>query len=87
MNYLSMTFLIFLLVFVIAYYLTDAKYRYFIIFLGSYFFYGLSNPKILLILIWVTLISYVGGLMLESRKSKRVLFFSFFFRNSNFVSV
>lgn len=78
MNYLSMTFLIFLLVFVIAYYLTDAKYRYFIIFLGSYFFYGLSNPKILLILIWVTLISYVGGLMLESRKSKRVLFFSFF---------
>ena len=70
MNYLSITFLLFLLFFVIAYYLTNQKKRYFVIFLGSYFFYGYANPKILLVLILVTLISYVGGLILGCKKSK-----------------
>lgn len=78
MNYLSITFLLFLLFFVIAYYLTNQKKRYFVIFLGSYFFYGYANPKILLVLILVTLISYVGGLILGCKKSKGLFIFFFF---------
>lgn len=78
MNYLSIVFIAFLLAFVIVYYLTNKKYRYVVIFLGSYFFYGFANPKMLLILAWVTLISYVGGLMLGKKKSKAVLCLFFF---------
>ena len=78
MNYLSIVFFAFFIIFFGVYYLTPSKYRYLVIFMGSYFFYGYANLKMLLVLIFITIISYVGGLVLERKRSK-VIFASFFF--------
>lgn len=72
MNYLSFAFLGFFTGFVVIYYLLPAKYRYIAIFLGSYIFYGFGHPKMLLTLVGLTLISYIGGLLLEKNHSKNV---------------
>ena len=73
MNYLSVSFLIFLPIFLIIYYLIPPKYRYMAIFAGSYIFYGSSNYKILFVLLLVTVITYVAGILIEKRNSKLFL--------------
>ena len=59
------------------YYLVKPKYRYIVIFIGSYVFYGFANPMMLLTLIGVTVVSYIGGHLL-GKKRKRWLFAVFF---------
>lgn len=54
MNYLSIGFFAFFIIFFGVYYLTPSKYRYLVIFMGSYFFYGYANLKMLLVLIFIT---------------------------------
>ena len=79
MNYLSITFLIFLAVFLILYYRIKPEYRYIALFAGSWFFYGFANPKLLLVLAAVTLIAYAGGLAIARSGSVRAYRLSFFF--------
>ena len=64
MNYLSVYFFVFIIFFTIIYYVVKPQYRYIAIFIGSYIFYGYANIKMLLVLALITLISYIGGLMI-----------------------
>ena len=77
MDFLSIIFFLFLILFTSVYYIVKPKYRYLVIFLGSYVFYGFANPIMLLVLALVTLISYIGGLVIE-RKKNRFCFVVFF---------
>lgn len=77
MNYLSVAFFIFILIFLVVYYLIPAGYRYIALFLGSYGFYGFRDPKILLVLFIVTLISYLGGFLLDKYR-KSAIYWAFF---------
>lgn len=77
MDYLSFIFLAFLLVFMTVYYALRPRYRYIVIFAGSYFFYGFANPKMLLVLAGVTFVSYLGGLVIQ-RTGSRKAFTAFF---------
>ncbi|SFC74769.1 MBOAT family O-acyltransferase [Butyrivibrio sp. YAB3001] len=83
MNYISLIFGVFFIIFITVYYIVPAKYRYIILFTGSYIFYGYLNPKMLLVLVLVTLISYIGGLSIGKRQSKTA--FHFFFLMEIFV--
>ena len=67
MNYLSLTFLGFLMVFFAVYYVVPSKFRYIAIFVGSYIFYGIGHPTMLITLVGLTLISYVGALIIEKK--------------------
>lgn len=77
MNYISLEFYVFISIFLIIYYLIPQKYRYIAITVGSYFFYGYANVKMLVLLIIITGITYIGGWLIGQRKSKAVyvLFF------------
>ena len=86
---MSFTELIFIPFFVITlalYYLVPSKYRYIVIFAASYVFYGFGNPKIVLVLAVVTVLTYIGGLVLEKNKRKAV-FRLFFWANIGILFV
>ena len=67
MNYLSVVFLAFFLIFCIVYYMVKPQYRYIVIFIGSYIFYGYANLKMLFVLVGITLISYLGGMIIQKK--------------------
>ena len=77
MNYMSLVFYAFICIFLIIYYMTPRKYRYIVIAVGSYIFYGYANIKMLVVLFAITILTYIGGLLIEKKKSKSVyvLFF------------
>lgn len=77
MNFISITFLVFFPVFFCIYYLVPKKYRYVVLAIGSYIFYGWGNIGVLLILLLTTVITYIGGGILARHRSKRIyaLFF------------
>lgn len=70
MNYLTLSFLGFLVCFLVIYYLIPTRYRYLVILVGSYVFYGLGHLQMLVTLVGLTVVSYCGGLVIEKRKSK-----------------
>ena len=71
MNFLNLIFYIFIIVYLIIYYIVPSRFRYIVIAIGSYIFYGYSDPRILLILVLITVITYIGGLTLN-RKNRGV---------------
>lgn len=77
MNFLTLSFLVFFAGFFVIYYLTPAKYRYLVILAGSYIFYGLGHPQMLVTLVGLTAVSYAGGLIIEKKKSKAAYIVSF----------
>lgn len=93
MNYLSLVFYGFIILFLMCYYILPQKYRYVAIFIGSYIFYGYANIKILLILVAVTVVTYLGGLMIEKKKTAVMLWIFIitaiipllYFKYTNFV--
>lgn len=78
MNFLSLSFVIFFVVFIIVYYVVPSRYRYVIIAIGSYIFYGFGHPVMLCTLIGTTIVSYLGGILVDKKKEKSiyVLFFA-----------
>lgn len=80
MNFLNLEFYFFLLAFLIIYYILPRNYRYIAIFCGSYVFYGYKYPKMLLILLFVTFLTYIGGLII-GKNPKKYLVVSFFLLN------
>ena len=78
MNFLSLVFFAFLLFFLIVYFIVDRQYRYIVILIGSYIFYGYSNPKILLTLILVTIVSYFGGIVIHQSNNSKSVYALFF---------
>lgn len=93
MNFLNLVFYIFIFLFFICYFIVPQKNRYIVIAIGSYIFYGFTSIKMLLVLMLITLITYVGGLALGKNKKKGVyaLFFAailiilIIFKYTNFI--
>ena len=77
MNYLSVVFLAFFLIFCIVYYMVKPQYRYIVIFIGSYIFYGYANLKMLFVLVGITLISYLGGMIIQKKRTHTAFIVSF----------
>ena len=77
MNYLSLTFLLFLVLFFATYYAVPSRFRYIVLFIGSYIFYGSSHPTMLITLIGLTIVSYFGALAIEQSHSKLAYVTSF----------
>ena len=77
MNYLTLSFLGFLVGLLVVYYLIPARYRYLVILVGSYIFYGLGHPKMLITLVGLTSVSYIGGLIIEKKESEVAFIASF----------
>ena len=93
MNFLSVEFLAFIIVFVLIYYAISPKYRYLVLLAGSYIFYGWVDYKILLVLILTTILTYVGGNVISNGYRKKSYMFFFLlnliilivFKYTNFV--
>lgn len=77
MSYIEFAFLPFLGVVLGAYYLVPPRFKYLILLVASYFFYGFHNYKIIPILLLVTLLTYFGGLLIENKKSAKVYWIFF----------
>ena len=77
MNFISLAFGVFIPIFLILYFVIPNKYRYILILIGSYVFYGYGNPGLLLFLVSTTIITYLGGLLIEKKESKGILILFF----------
>ena len=76
MNFLELVFVPFIAIFLLVYFITPRRYRYIVIFIGSCVFYGYADPKILLVLLLATGISYLGGGTLTKDKAQKSSFLS-----------
>lgn len=65
MSFVSLAFLIFLPIVVLVFWFTPPRFRWIPLLLASYLFYGFVKPWLVLLLMAMTLVSYVGALLLE----------------------
>ena len=72
MSFISVTFYLFFIAVLAIYHLSPKKYRYLILLISSYLFYGWAEHKVVFILLLTTGITYVGGRVLERRPSTRL---------------
>lgn len=97
MIFSSSIFLCFFLpLFLVLYYLTDRKYKNFILLFASIFFYAWGAPKFVFVIIGTTILDFFFVKMLDMNKAKRVRIFFlllsvamnvgllFYFKYSNF---
>ena len=66
----SYTFIFFFIIVLILYYLMNRKYRYIVLLVASYIFYGYSNYKYIILLLVVTLLSFFSGKLINKLKNK-----------------
>lgn len=64
----SIDFALFFPIVVLVYYILPLKVRYVWLFVSSYYFYMQWNPYYILLLLFCTLVTYAGGLLLEKWK-------------------
>ncbi len=67
----SFDFLIFFPAVVLAYFLIPQKVRYLWLLAASYYFYMCWNPKYVLLLLFSTMVTYLGGLAIERFQAKK----------------
>jgi len=77
MQFISTTFLLFLPITFLIYHFTNKDYRYLVLLVANYIFYAWNNLSAVPILLFVTALTYFGGLALEKKK-KRGLYILFF---------
>ena len=70
MTFYSLRFVIFFFVLFVIYYAIPVRYRYLWLLVGSYVFYLTWDPKYLIILVSVTLISYLTSLGIRHQNAK-----------------
>ncbi len=68
MQFVSLQFLIFLLVVITLYFIIPAKYRYIWLLAASWFFYYRLSGKLLILLVAVSVVSYFVGIAIDSTK-------------------
>lgn len=66
----SVNFLLFFPVVLIMYFLVPVRYRYLWLLISSYLFYASFGYKCLFVLLGITVISYMGGILLDSERIK-----------------
>lgn len=76
----------FIACFLCVYYILPRKYRYIVLAVGSWTFYGWGNISVLWILLLTTLLTYAGGGVLEKWSSK-ILYITFFVLNISILLV
>ncbi|MEM8937777.1 MAG: MBOAT family O-acyltransferase [Bacteroidota bacterium] len=67
----SFEFLFFLPLMVGIYYLTNFRYRWLVLLLGSYYFYASAEPYLLILLLISTVTDYICGIKMHSIHSKQ----------------
>lgn len=67
----SIPYLIFFTLFFVIYYTVKEKYRNLVLLVGSYYFYGYSEPKNILILLGITIISYCSGFLINKSSKEK----------------
>lgn len=93
MNYISLGFFAFICIFLIVYYIVPQRYRYILITVGSYFFYGYADFKLLTVLMMITILTYIGGIILQTQRTKLMyavfviltLLILVYFKYTNFI--
>lgn len=73
MGFNSIWYIILLPVTAGLYYLLPSKWRWLLLIIASYLFYGFYAPKFLLLMSGITLIAYLAGILLHKQKSKIIL--------------
>lgn len=72
----SLQFILFFVVVFVLYYVICDKYRYIVLLIASYLFYGIANIKYLPLLVIITLITYFGGILIKQisvKKQKKII--------------
>lgn len=64
MDFISVSFLIFVIILVFAYFLMPDKYKWTVLLVGSYVFYGFSGIKLVVFLVFTTGVTFFSGLLL-----------------------
>lgn len=72
----SLGFILFFLLVFIIYYIANDKYRYIVLLIASYLFYGMTSIRYLAILIIITLVTYFSGLLMNKYSSRKKLILS-----------
>lgn len=90
MVFSSISFLYFFLpIFLFIYYIVPNKLKNFVIFIGSVLFYGWGEPKYVLLMLTLILVSYTAGLVIEKNRgnilSKLALIVSLFIGLANLI--
>lgn len=67
----SLHFLVFFPIVVLLYFAFPQKVRYIWLLIASYYFYMCWNAKYVLLLVFSTLVTYIGGLLIEYIKKRR----------------
>lgn len=67
----SFEFIYFLIIMVVGYYLISNTYRWLWLLLGSYYFYTTSEPVLVLLLMFSTIVDYFCGLYIYKTDSKK----------------
>lgn len=72
MLFYTLDFAVFLIIIVVAFFATPARWRWLILLAGSYFFYAYHEPQHLLLLLFITLINFAaGGMIRKSHEEGR----------------
>lgn len=66
MAFTSFNFLVFVLISVGLYYAAPIKYRWLVLLVASYVFYLISSPKTFYFLIIATLVTFIGGILIDN---------------------
>ena len=94
----SLEFLIFFPIVLLGYFLLPKRMKWVFLLAASYFFYMIWNPPLIFLILFTTLVSYVGGIRIERSESKSVRKFwliatlvtslgvLFFFKYFNFLA-
>ncbi|MEH2944976.1 MBOAT family O-acyltransferase [Lachnospiraceae bacterium KK002] len=61
MDFISVTFMIFILILICLYFLVPDKYKWMVLLAGSYVFYAFSGIKLMIFLIFTTGVTFVSG--------------------------
>ena len=76
----SLSFILFFLITFIIYYIVSKKYRYIVLLIASYVFYAFAGFKYIFLLLFITLLSYLFGFLINKindKKKKKILLFIF----------
>lgn len=69
----SLEFLIFLPITFALYWLTPAKWRYLPLLAASYYFYMYWNPRLVFLIAFTTVVSYLAGILLDKAQNRKRL--------------
>ena len=96
MSFTSFQFIIFLPIVFILYWIIVPKYQWFVILISSYYFYMCWNVKYALLILFVTVVSYISAILIKKHPKHKKLFLLisiivsllclFFFKYFNFLS-